>query len=72
MFLTFSETDRLYSDEFPKQFEIKGTPLAKGGFGSVHLVIDMNRKDEEKFVAMKIVQVQNDLSEWRVSKQDIV
>ncbi|XP_059176238.1 mitogen-activated protein kinase kinase kinase 3-like [Physella acuta] len=56
--------DRLYSDEFPKQFEIMATRLGKGGFGTVHLVIDTNRKDEEKFVAKKISQSQKDLSKW--------
>ncbi|XP_059160575.1 uncharacterized protein LOC131944086 [Physella acuta] len=48
-----SKTDILLSDEFPKRFEIKPMPLGQGGFGSVHLVVDIDQPDDEKFVAKK-------------------
>ncbi|XP_059142463.1 uncharacterized protein LOC131930109 [Physella acuta] len=46
----------LVSDEFPTEFKIIPTPLAQGGFGSVHFVIDINQPDDVQFVAKKTLR----------------
>ncbi|XP_059163787.1 uncharacterized protein LOC131946833 isoform X2 [Physella acuta] len=50
-----STTDIVLSDEFPKRFEIKPMSLGQGGFGSVHLVVDIDQPDDERFVAKKTI-----------------
>ncbi|XP_059160574.1 uncharacterized protein LOC131944085 isoform X2 [Physella acuta] len=46
--------DILVSENFPNQFIIKEEALGEGAFGSVHLVTDLNRPDEEKYVAKRL------------------
>ncbi|XP_059160586.1 uncharacterized protein LOC131944096 [Physella acuta] len=64
-----SKTDIVLSDEFPKKFEIKPMPLGQGGFGSVHLVVDVDQPDDEKFVAKKAHADPNNQKKWMESLQ---
>ncbi|XP_059179723.1 uncharacterized protein LOC131958613 isoform X3 [Physella acuta] len=64
-----SKTDIVLSDEFPKKFEIKPIPLGEGGFGSVHLVVDINQPDDEKFVAKKTHADPKNRKKWMESLQ---
>lgn len=54
-------SDRVFSDEFPKQYIInKERKLGEGAFGSVHLIIDKDHPEEEKFVAKTISIKENE------------
>ncbi|XP_059163800.1 dual specificity protein kinase shkB-like [Physella acuta] len=64
-----STTDIVLSDEFPKRFEIKPTPLGQGGFGSVHLVVDIDQPDDETFVPKKTHADPNNQKKWMESLQ---
>ncbi|XP_059144764.1 uncharacterized protein LOC131931946 [Physella acuta] len=48
-----SKSDMVLSEEFPKNFTIIESTIGKGAFGSVHLVKDEARPEEENFVAKK-------------------
>ncbi|XP_059179722.1 uncharacterized protein LOC131958613 isoform X2 [Physella acuta] len=64
-----SKTDVVLSDEFPKKFEIKPASLGQGGFGSVHLVVDIDQPEDEKFVAKKTHADPNNQKKWMESLQ---
>ncbi|XP_059159796.1 mitogen-activated protein kinase kinase kinase A-like [Physella acuta] len=59
-----SKTDVFLSDEFPQKFEVKPVPFAQGGFGSVHLVVDLDQPVDEKFVAKKTHADPNNQKKW--------
>ncbi|XP_059147648.1 uncharacterized protein LOC131935279 [Physella acuta] len=48
-----TKRDVVLSEEFPKNFTINVSAIGAGSFGSVHLVTDEARPDEQKFVAKK-------------------
>ncbi|XP_059160589.1 uncharacterized protein LOC131944098 [Physella acuta] len=63
------KADFVVSEEFPKEFQIEPNPLAHGGFGSVHLVNDINGPKDVKFVTKKMFQKLNDSPRYMESFQ---
>ncbi|XP_059160585.1 uncharacterized protein LOC131944095 [Physella acuta] len=64
-----SKTDVVLSDEFPKKFDVKPMSLGQGGFGSVHLVVDVDQPEDEKFVAKKTHADAKNQKKWMESLQ---
>ncbi|XP_059144118.1 uncharacterized protein LOC131931349 [Physella acuta] len=49
-----SQSDKVLSDDFPKEFTIETDTLGQGAFGSVHLVTDKNNPEDKTFVAKRL------------------
>ncbi|XP_059144345.1 uncharacterized protein LOC131931533 isoform X2 [Physella acuta] len=64
-----SKADFVVSEEFPREFKIEPNPIAFGGFGSVHLVNDINGPKDVKFVTKKMFQKLNDTRKYMESFQ---
>ncbi|XP_059160602.1 uncharacterized protein LOC131944111 [Physella acuta] len=67
-----TKTDCVFSDEFPRRFDIDPAPLAQGSFGSVHLVIDRDEPDEKKFVAKKTIKGPLVIKKWMLSFGEVI